>query len=384
MGIDFSKVDWPKKLAAVGIDSRCLTKKAGPCPLCYDGKHGAHRFRFDNKGGLGTWFCQQCGAGNGYTLILRYTGKSSGEVLELLDDGTSSKNDVGAPIKRFSFEDADFSPEQVAKNRKQLHLVSSRCKPLNGKDPVSLYLADRVPGSDISKLSQDIMFHPGLKFFAEEEGGKFVSRGVFPAMVARAVDGSAKPITLHRTYLTTKGTKAPFEDVKKQMKGIRKLDGAAIRVVDVPESRILGLAEGIETGWAVATGYRYRINVWSMLNCVNLSLADIPEGRFDEIIIFADHDRIDTRHGYRPGEHYANLLRAQLEARGFNVTVKLPPEEGQDFADLWKAIVVQRQAELTQSSAPEARQSPRSTLQRQHVVRVPQPASAESQQLCEA
>jgi len=112
-------------------------------------------------------------------------------------------------------------------------------------------------------------------------------------MIGRAVDSNEQPITLHRTYLTPQGTKAPVEEVKKQMKGIRKLDGAAIRVVEVPESRTLGLTEGIETGLAVATGYRYRINVWSMLNCVNLSLADIPKGRFDKIIIFADHDKID-------------------------------------------------------------------------------------------
>lgn len=51
MGIDFSKVDWEKKLVAAGIDRNCLTlNKAGPCPLCFDGKRGGKRFRFDNKG----------------------------------------------------------------------------------------------------------------------------------------------------------------------------------------------------------------------------------------------------------------------------------------------------------------------------------------------
>lgn len=349
MGIDFAKVDWGKKLVAVGIDRNCLTlNKAGPCPLCYDGKRGGKRFRFDNKGGLGTWYCQQCGAGNGYTLIERYTGMSKVEILKFLDDGTCGISS-DTPIKRFTFEDTDFSPEQVRKNRGKLVAVSADTLSLTGNDPVSLYLRKRVPGCDLSKISQNIRFHPGLKFFEEEEGGRLINRGTFPTMVARAVDAAGRPITLHRTFLTSKGDKAPLEDPKKQMKGIRKLDGAAIRLVEVPESRTLGLTEGIETGLAVATGYRYRINVWSLLNCGNLALADIPEGRFDKIIIFADHDRVDVKKSaalkkeYRPGTHFAMVLKERLEKMGYEVEVKIPPVEGTDFADVWLSIQNQEQ-----------------------------------------
>ena len=303
---------------------------------------------------MGTWFCQSCGAGNGYTLIERYTGKTKVEILKFLDDGNCGVTSE-EPVKRFAFTDADFSPDQVKKNRQRLIEVSSGCKPLTGSDPVSLYLCNRVPGCDLSKISSDVLFHPGLKFFEEGEGGRFVNRGTFPAMVARAVDATGKPITLHRTYLTTTGAKAPFENAKKQMKGIRKLDGAAIRLVEVPESRTLGLTEGIETGLAVATGYRNRINVWSMLNCVNLSLADIPAGRFDKIIIFADHDCLDVKNGYRPGQHYAEQLQARLEKSGYDVEVKLPVKEGSDFADVWFAVCQEKQeaaSKIIQTQAP--------------------------------
>ena len=177
-----------------------------------------------------------------------------------------------------------------------------------------------------------------MPFYEEEEGGRFVKRGTFPVMVARAVDGNRRPITLHRTYLTAQGAKAPVADPKKQMKGIRKLDGAAIRLVEVPESRTLGLTEGLENGLAVATAYRYRINVWSLLNCVNLSLADIPAGRFDKIIIFADHDKVNEKTGFRPGEHYAKVLKSRLGELGYDVVIKIPPSEGTDFADLWKDL----------------------------------------------
>lgn len=379
MGIDFAKVNWQKKLVTAGIDINCLKKKAGPCPLCYDGKHGAHRFRFDNKGGLGTWYCQKCGAGNGYTLIERFTGKSKVEILKFLDDGTCGLSDVGTPIKRFTFEDADFSPTQVQKNLQRLKDVSGRCKALSGADPVSMYLGNRVPGCDLRRISQDISFHPGLKFFEEGEGGGFVDRGTFPAMVARVVDANNRPITLHRTYLTMNGGKAPLENAKKQMKGIRKLDGAAIRLVEVPESRVLGLTEGIETGLAVATGYRYGINVWSLLNCGNLALADIPEGRFDKIIIFADHDRVDLKKDYRPGEHFALLLKERLEKMGYQVVVKIPPKEGTDYADVWLAIQDQERRNALRMVKPQAQTRP--AMPHRSVVR-PQPRLyAQSQQI---
>jgi putative DNA primase/helicase len=374
MGIDFSKVDWNKKLVAAGIDSNCLKlNKAGPCPLCFDGTRGGKRFRFDNKGGMGTWYCQQCGAGNGYTLIERYTGMSKVEILKHLDDGSCGVSSE-TPIKRFTFEDTDFSPEQVKKNRCKLIEVSAGSIQLTGNDPVSLYLRKRVPGCDLSKISQDIRIHPGLKFFQEGDGGRFINRGTFPTMVARAIDAAGRPITLHRTYLTSKGDKAPLDDPKKQMKGIRKLDGAAIRVVDVPESRTLGLAEGIETSIAVATGYRYGINVWSMLNCVNLSLADIPEGRFDKIIIFADHDLFDTKKGYRPGEHFAEKLKERLEAKGYEVEVRIPKEEGTDFADVWLSISDQQQQTTQPAANPPAPARP--SMQPQPLARPQSPAYA--------
>lgn len=374
MGINFAKVDWEEKLVAVGIDRNCLRlNKAGPCPLCYDGKHGGKRFRFDNKGGLGTWYCQQCGAGNGYTLIERHTGMSKVEILKFLYDGTNGLSS-DAPIKRFTFEDADFSPEQVKKNRGKLVEVSAGTLSLTGDDPVSRYLRKRVPGCDLSKLSQDIRFHPGLKFFEEGEDRRLINRGTFPTMVARAVDAANRPITLHRTYLTAQGDKAPLEDPKKQMKGIRKLDGAAIRLVDVPESRTLGLTEGIETGLAVATGYRYRINVWSLLNCGNLALADIPEGRFDKIIIFADHDRMDLKKQYRPGEHFAQLLKDRLEKVGYQVEVKIPAVEGTDFADVWLSIQDQEQRVAPQATKPPTAVRP--VMQPAPIVRQQSPAYA--------
>ncbi len=70
---------WPDLLTAVGIDIP-RDGKHGPCPTC----GGKDRFRLDNKGGRGTWICNQCGAGDGLTLVGLVTGKPIKEAAELI------------------------------------------------------------------------------------------------------------------------------------------------------------------------------------------------------------------------------------------------------------------------------------------------------------
>ena len=61
---------WHGILPALGIPAKALTNRHGPCPMC----GGKDRFRFDNKGGRGTWFCSQCGAGDGIELVKQFKG----------------------------------------------------------------------------------------------------------------------------------------------------------------------------------------------------------------------------------------------------------------------------------------------------------------------
>jgi putative DNA primase/helicase len=261
--------------------------------------------------------------------------------MRYLDDGTAAS--IEKPLERAVFQDPDFTPENVARNRTKLRRAWKHSTPLNGTDAASRYLQMRVPGCDITKLAVGLRYNRSMQFWEEDDKGKFVQRGYFPVMLGLAIDKDGHAITCHRTYLTADGRKAPFENVKKQMKGVRKLDGAAVRVIDVPESRVLGLTEGIENAVAVGTAYRYSINVWSTLNCSNLEMVEIPEGRFDKIVIFADHDQLDPKTNRRPGLHYVELLKARLEAAGYTVELKVPPVEGTDFADLWNEVYQARQ-----------------------------------------
>ncbi|MDI7690295.1 primase-helicase zinc-binding domain-containing protein [Cronobacter malonaticus] len=54
---------WSRILPALGV--KVLKNRHQPCPVCA----GKDRFRFDDQEGRGTWFCNQCGAGDGLALV---------------------------------------------------------------------------------------------------------------------------------------------------------------------------------------------------------------------------------------------------------------------------------------------------------------------------
>ncbi len=64
---------WPRILPALGM--KVIKNRHQACPVC----GGADRFRFDDKEGRGTWFCNQCGAGDGLKLVEKVFGISASE-----------------------------------------------------------------------------------------------------------------------------------------------------------------------------------------------------------------------------------------------------------------------------------------------------------------
>lgn len=63
---------------AFAITVPAQKNKHGPCPIC----GGTDRFRCDDKQGKGTWICNQCGAGDGFELIVKSRGYTHSEVLK--------------------------------------------------------------------------------------------------------------------------------------------------------------------------------------------------------------------------------------------------------------------------------------------------------------
>ncbi len=80
---------WPVILPALGIALQ-PSGKPQPCPSC----GGKDRFRFDNQDGRGTWFCNQCGAGDGLNLVekaLSLSAKAAAEqVAAVMGENTNA------------------------------------------------------------------------------------------------------------------------------------------------------------------------------------------------------------------------------------------------------------------------------------------------------
>ena len=66
----------------LGVAPTYLRNRHGPCPIC----GGKDRFRYDDKNGDGTYFCNQCGAGTGIILVRRLHGWDHATACNAVDE----------------------------------------------------------------------------------------------------------------------------------------------------------------------------------------------------------------------------------------------------------------------------------------------------------
>lgn len=285
---------WLDLLTLSGIDRAHLNGKHGPCPIC----GGRDRFRFDDKEGTGSYFCNACGAGDGFSLLMKVKGWTFAECANQLEK-IVGKAAFAKPRKQI-----DGDKLRQAMNNLWLGSV-----PLSEGDPVDRYLSARGVG---------MKTYPAALRYAEKctyhhEGNSYTSH---PAMIAMVTGPTGKPATLHRTYLNHGGGKADLTSPRRVMPGsVEK--GAAIRLGDAAE--VMGIAEGIET--ALAASVIYRLPVWAALNAGMLMQFQPPE-EAREIHIFGDHD------SNYAGQSAANALAHRLSVQGLQAQVLIPDEPG--------------------------------------------------------
>ena len=93
---------WPHILLRLGLPPEALRNRHQPCPVC----GGKDRFRFDDKDGRGTYFCNQCGAGDGFDLAMRYQGwdfrRCADEVQRILGNQPSYSAKLQTPLKPYT------------------------------------------------------------------------------------------------------------------------------------------------------------------------------------------------------------------------------------------------------------------------------------------
>lgn len=286
---------WYGVLCALGFPDESLTGKHGPCPLC----GGKDRFRFDDKDGRGTYYCGGCGAGNGMQLAMKWTGLNFKECAKRIDELLGH---------------IESKPRQPKRDpAKLLSKISSTLKPCDGINPVSLYLRKR----GLSPV-RGLWWSPEVSYF---EDGKFHSKQ--NAMVATITAPTGEPLSLHLTYLTKDGVKAPVRDVKKVMTPVSPMAGAAVRLFQ-PRDGVIGVAEGIET--ALAAARLFNVPCWAAVNATLLEQFQPPDG-IKSVFVFGDNDANYT------GQKAAYALAHKLSMAGYGVSVKIPDQVGKDFAD---------------------------------------------------
>jgi putative DNA primase/helicase len=174
-------------------------------------------------------------------------------------------------------------------------------QPINQGDIAGRYLSLRCA---ITAYPASLRFVPNL--FHRE------TRTAYPGMLAVFASPDGRPSHLHKTYLNPEGGKAPVSEPRMFARG--KIEqGGAVRLA--APSRILGIAEGIETALSAqaVTG----VPCWAALNTSLLVKWQPPEIA-RHVVIFGDND------SHFGGQRAAFDLAKGLQAGGQQVTVCIP------------------------------------------------------------
>lgn len=111
---------------AIGITFKNQNpKKHQPCPIC----GGDDRFRCDDKGGRGTWICNNCGAGDGFELVQKRLGSDTygafSAVAGALGIDGGSKVDEATRAKWRAEQAERETAERIAKETAQAQVAQT-------------------------------------------------------------------------------------------------------------------------------------------------------------------------------------------------------------------------------------------------------------------
>ena len=302
---------WRGILPALGLPTKLLDGRHGPCPIC---EQGRDRFRFDDREGRGTWICSLCGAGDGVRFVeLKHGTDFKGAVAMIEPLIGLAPPQIARPVA----SEADY--------RRWRNEAWLDARPVQLGDPVSLFLQARV---GLTTYPACLRFHPGLEH--RDQDGR---RSRHPAMLAIVAGPDGRAINLHRTYLTASGSKADVSPPRRMMPGEIPA-GAAIQLA--PAAEELGIAEGIET--ALAASALFDMPVWAAISDRILAKWTPPPVA-KRIVVFGDCDA-----GFAGQAAAYALARSIAGRRLADVEVKIPDLVGLDWNDVLRARTAARAA----------------------------------------
>lgn len=286
---------WPEVLALLGVGREFLKDKHGPCPAC----GGTDRYRFDDRQKRGDFYCNQCGAGDGFTLLMNvnnWTFKEAlGAVIQAANIGERN-GAVSPPRPKPPVGERDTPRVPTAR---VFNLLRSSTTP------------DMVPDAIAYLESRKLWPLPrGCKLRAHamaEYWDSSVFVGTFPALVAPIHDIQGRLTSAHVTYLQD-GKKLEGRTTRKILCPMGDRSGCAVRLME--PGPVLGVGEGLES--CLAWHKTHKLPAWSCLNTALLAKFEPPAG-VEHIHIIADKDV--------PGLIAAWRLRDRL---GIDFTLSLP------------------------------------------------------------
>lgn len=313
------------------------------CPL----HGGKDDFRLPNKQGKhppftfrGTTICT-CGIRDGFETLMALRGwdftTTVQQVQSVVGGGQATQPIVPRPAPR-----PQQDPGEVAANddriKARLRQWWSQTIPLDHQDAIAArrYFKNRELGELLLPVN-DIAFHPGLAYYAQDDKGKQQLVGTFPAIVSMVRTATDTASTIHRTYITNDGYKASVPSPRKLYSSPSTNDvvGGAIKI-DLARGPILHVGEGLESSLAARAIIGAADPVWSAINKELLAALAIPE-HVELVVIWADRDA-----GFG-GQLKAKDLMDRVKAAGRRSVVMVPPfsiPQGQKSVD-WNDVVKQ-------------------------------------------
>jgi putative DNA primase/helicase len=194
-------------------------------------------------------------------------------------------------------------------------------------DVVDRYLRGR--GIHLVNIPPCLRFHSGLDYWVQDQTDRWISKGKFPAMLARIDSPNGDLAGVHRTYLTSDGKKIVGMAARKIMGSI---EGGAIRLCKAGD--LLAVSEGIETGLAYhqLTG----VPVWAGISTSGFARMALPAD-VKKVYICVDIDPNGN------GEAAAKKLAKRILEQGRQALMARPPVSASGLKTDWNDYLQETQ-----------------------------------------